>query len=331
MNNKMALVSGRYDDLTVNPSRYISKLDVKDKASLMMILTKLESGILLMSSTYCRYFQAIIPMIAMIDEKRDSKELVTFIRKKFASMTRTYIRTDKETEKEQSSLYSLKTELYDISLDPNVKQLESHIVVSLVDIDDGLKDLMSNILDMAQDIDIDKWKSNGRIDKITKSIHNINLAIMTTFDDFSKAFMDGESIASIGKFSEEKYRRNTILSDVLGTPTSIIMPIDSTIAFLNDLYNVILMLHYNMGACIDISKPINTDDTTKDIKDMYGDFCEMNDKAIKNDPKVTGFDPTAFNKKRRKMSFFWDRNDSEPNTGNEQDNSSDTSEWDNHN
>lgn len=326
MNNKMALVSGRYDDLVINPSRYISKLDVRDKASLMMILTKLESGILLMSSTYCRYFQAIIPMIAMIDEKRDNKELVSFIRKKFSSMTRTYIRTDKETEKEQPSLYSLKTELYDITLDPNVKQLESHIVVSLVDIDEELKNLMDNILDMAQDIDIDKWESHGRISKIAKSIENVNLAIMTTFDDFSKAFMDGESIESIGKFSEEKYRRNIVLSNVLSTPTSIIMPIDNTIVFLNDLYNVILMLHYNMGACIDISKPINTDDSVKDIKDMYGDFCEMNDKAIKNDPKVTGFDPTAFNKKRRKMSFFWDRNTNEPNTHNEENDSNNTFE-----
>ena len=326
MNNKMALVSGRYDNITINPSRYILKLDVRDKASIMMILTKMESGILLMSSTYCRYFQVIAPMIIMVDEKKDNKELVKFIRAKFASMTRTYVRTDKEAEKEQSTLYSLKTDMYDISLDPDVKQLESHIVVSLADIDNGFKNIMTDILNMAQDIDIDKWGEHGRFSKIKESVDDTNLAIMNTFDDFSRAFMDGESVKNISKFVEEKYRRNIAISNTINSTFSVISSIDCIIAFLNDLYNVIFMLHYNMGATIDISKPINTDDVNKDIKGMYDDFCEMNKKAIDNDPKVTGFDPTLFKKKKRKVSFFWDKNNNEPNICNEEDDSNNTSE-----
>ena len=91
-------------------SKYISKLDVREKASLIMVLTKIKSGILLMSNIYFKFFQTILPMLSMIYEHEDNKDLQQFVCKKFSSILRTYIRTNDLSKREQPSVYALLSE-----------------------------------------------------------------------------------------------------------------------------------------------------------------------------------------------------------------------------
>ena len=295
-------------EMNIYPSNYIMKLDIKDKAALMMVLTKLESGVLMMSSTYCRFYQAILPMVTMIEEKADKPELVELVRKKFASILRTYIRTDKLSKKEQTSLYNMKTEMFDIRLDPSVKQLETHIVVTLGDIDKALESLMNQLLGMVQDQDIAQWGKNGQYESISKSIKNLNTAIMYVFDDFEKAFMDGDSIKTVEALTALKFKFSDNAASGICSLREMLLAIDSSVGLISALYQVILTLHYNLGSKIDIVNPIDMSDSTRTVKELYEDFCDMNDNAIADSSATKGFDPTIFKKKKRSF-LFWKKSD----------------------
>lgn len=279
-------------------SKYISKLDVREKASLIMVLTKIKSGILLMSSIYFRFFQTVLPMLYMIYEHEDNKDLQQFVCKKFSSILRTYIRTNDLSKKEQPSVYALLTECYDINLDPSVKQIESHIVVSLRDIDESLDMLLKDILNMTQGTTIDGWKDVIRYGKISDTLNKLTSSIIAAYEDVSKAFFDGASIADTDEYIKNKLGTNKVLNSNIDNINVLIMAIEFNGAILHCLYCDICKLQYNIEMNIDIVNPINTDDCDKSIKEMYSDFGDMNDEAIKNDTHRNGFDITLCSNKK---------------------------------
>lgn len=279
-------------------SKYISKLDVREKASLIMVLTKIKSGILLMSSVYFRFFQTVLPMLYMIYEHEDNKDLQQFVCKKFSSILRTYIRTNDLSKKEQPSVYALLSECYDINLDPSVKQIESHIVVSLRDIDESLDMLLKDILNMTQGTTIDGWKDVIRYGKISDTLNKLTSSIIAAYEDVSKAFFDGSSIADTDEYIKNKLGTNNVLNSNIDNINVLIMAIEFNGAILHCLYCDICKLQYNIEMNIDIVNPINTDDCDKSIKEMYSDFGDMNDEAIKNDTHRNGFDITICGNKK---------------------------------
>ena len=293
-------------------SKYISKLDVREKASLIMVLTKIKSGILLMSSIYFRFFQTVLPMLSMIYEHEDNKDLQQFVCKKFSSILRTYIRTNDLSKKEQPSVYALLSECYDINLDPSVKQIESHIVVSLRDIDESLDMLLKDILDMTQSTKIDGWKDTIRYGKISDTLNRLTSSIVAAYEDVSKAFFDGASIADVDDYIKNKLISSKALNSDIDNINVLIMAIGFNGAILHCLYCDICKLQYNIEINIDIVNPINTDDCDKSIKEMYSDFGDMNDEAIKKDTHRNGFDialcgnknDDKYNKKRKSGFSF---------------------------
>ena len=295
-------------------SKYISKLDVREKASLIMVLTKIKSGILLMSSIYFRFFQTVLPMLSMIYEHEDNKDLQQFVCKKFSSILRTYIRTNDLSKKEQPSVYALLSECYDINLDPSVKQIESHIVVSLRDIDESLDMLLKDILDMTQSAKIDGWKDVIRYGKISDTLNRLTSSAIAAYDDVSKAFFDGASIADVDEYIKNKLISSKALNSDIDNINVLIMAIEFNGSMLQSLYSDICKLQYNIEMAIDIVNPINTDDCDKSIKEMYSDFGDMNDEAIKKDTHRNGFDialcgnkkndDDKYNKKRKSGFSF---------------------------
>lgn len=295
-------------------SKYISKLDVREKASLIMVLTKIESGILLMSNIYFKFFQTVLPMLSMIYEHEDNKDLQQFVCRKFSSILRTYIRTNDLSKKEQPSVYALLSECYDINLDPSVKQIESHIVVSLRDIDESLDMLLKDILDMTQSIKIDGWKDVIRYGKISDTLNRLTSSIVAAYEDVSKAFFDGASIADVDEYIKNKLGTSKALNSDIDNINVLIMAIEFNGSMLQSLYSDICKLQYNIEMAIDIVNPINTDDCDKSIKEMYSDFGDMNDEAIKKDTHRNGFDialcgnkkndDDKYNKKRKSGFSF---------------------------
>ena len=295
-------------------SKYISKLDVREKASLIMVLTKIKSGILLMSNIYFKFFQTILPMLSMIYEHEDNKDLQQFVCKKFSSILRTYIRTNDLSKKEQPSVYALLSECYDINLDPSVKQIESHIVVSLRDIDESLDMLLKDILDMTQGTAIDGWKDTIRYGKISDTLNRLTSSIVAAYEDVSKAFFDGASIADVDEYIKNKLISSKALNSDIDNINVLIMAIEFNGSMLQSLYSDICKLQYNIEMAIDIVNPINTDDCDKSIKEMYSDFGDMNDEAIKKDTHRNGFDialcgnkkndDNKYNKKRKSGFSF---------------------------
>lgn len=295
-------------------SKYISKLDVREKASLIMVLTKIKSGILLMSSIYFRFFQTVLPMLSMIYEHEDNKDLQQFVCKKFSSILRTYIRTNDLSKKEQPSVYALLSECYDINLDPSVKQIESHIVVSLRDIDESLNMLLKDILGMTQSTKIDGWKDVIRYGKISDTLNRLTSSIVAAYEDVSKAFFDGASIADVDEYIKNKIGTSKALNSDIDNINVLIMSIEFNGSMLHSLYSDICKLQYNIEMNIDIVNPINTDDCDKSIKEMYSDFGDMNDEAIKKDTHRNGFDialcgnkknyDDKYNKKRKSGFSF---------------------------
>lgn len=280
-------------------SKYISKLDVREKASLIMVLTKIKSGILLMSSIYFRFFQMVLPMLYMIYEHEDNKDLQQFVCKKFSSVLRTYIRTNDLSKKEQPSVYALLTECYDINLDPSVKQIESHIVVSLRDIDESLNMLLKDILDMTQNAKVDEWKDVIRHGKISDTLNRLTSSIIAAYEDVSKAFFDGASIADVDDYIKNKLISSKALNSDIDNINVLIMAIEFNGAILHCLYCDICKLQYNIEMNIDIVNPINIDGCNKSIiKEMYSDFGDMNDEAIKKDTHRNGFDITLCGNKK---------------------------------
>ena len=280
-------------------SKYISKLDVREKASLIMVLTKIKSGILLMSSIYFRFFQTVLPMLSMIYDHEDNKDLQQFVCKKFSSILRTYIRTNDLSKKEQPSVYALLSECYDINLDPSVKQIESHIVVSLRDIDESLDMLLKDILDMTQSAKIDGWKDVIRYGKISDTLNRLTSSIVAAYEDVSKAFFDGASIADVDEYIKNKLISSKALNSDIDNINVLIMAIEFNGSMLHCLYSDICKLQYNIEMAIDIVNPINTDDCDKSIKEMYADFGDMNDEAIKRDTHRNGFDIALCGNKKK--------------------------------
>lgn len=280
-------------------SKYISKLDVREKASLIMVLTKIKSGILLMSNIYFKFFQTVLPMLSMIYEHEDNKDLQQFVCKKFSSILRTYIRTNDLSKKEQPSVYALLSECYDINLDPSVKQIESHIVVSLRDIDESLDMLLKDILDMTQSVKIDGWKDVIRYGKISDTLNRLTSSIVAAYEDVSKAFFDGASIADVDEYIKNKLGTSKALNSDIDNINVLIMAIEFNGSMLQSLYSDICRLQYNIEMDIDIVNPINTDDCDKSIKEMYSDFGDMNDEAIKKDTHRNGFDIALCGNKKK--------------------------------
>ena len=297
---------------SIKSSNYIMKLDVRDKAALLMILTKIQSGILLMSSVYFRFFQTILPMLTMLNEHEDNDELCDFIRKKFASILRTYLRTEELSKQEQPSLYSIITEYHDINLDPSVKQLETHIVVTLRDIDSNLDTLMHNILDMTQDPDIKSWKENSRYSKISDTLKNLTTSITYTYEDVAKAFFSGYDVVKVNDFIKNKYGLGKSLNSGIDNVNSLIIAIDFNVSFLQSLYSDICRLQFCIGNEIDIGSPVYFEDSEKSINELYSDFGNMNEEAIKRDTHRNGFDISlcssnakkSEDKGKRKKSIF---------------------------
>lgn len=279
-------------------SKYISKLDVREKTSLIMVLTKIKSGILLMSNIYFKFFQTVLPMLSMIYEHEDNKDLQQFVCKKFSSILRTYIRTNDLSKKEQPSVYALLSECYDINLDPSVKQIESHIVVSLMDIDESLDTLLKDILYMTQSTAIDGWKDTIRYGKISDTLNRLTSSIVAAYEDVSKAFFDGASIADVDEYIKNKLGTSKALNSDIDNINVLIMAIEFNGSMLQSLYSDICKLQYNIEMAIDIVNPINTDDCEKSIKEMYSDFGDMNDEAIKRDTHRNGFDISLCNNKK---------------------------------
>lgn len=286
------------DTNQIRCSKYISKLDVREKASLIMVITKIKSGILLMSSIYFRFFQTVLPMLSMIHEHEDNEELQYFVCKKFSSILRTYIRTNDLSKQEQPNVYTLLTECYDINLDPSIKQIESHIVVSLRDINENLDMLMKDILDMTQDVNIKGWKDNIRYGKICDTLKKLTASIIATYEDVSKAFFDGNSIAQVNELIKNKQPLGNTLNADIDNINVLIMAIEFNGSMLQCLYSDICRLQFYIEMAIDIVTPINMDGSEKSIKDMYSDFGDMNDEAIKRDTHRNGFDISLCNNKK---------------------------------
>lgn len=286
------------DTNQIRCSKYISKLDVREKASLIMVITKIKSGILLMSSIYFRFFQTVLPMLSMIHEHEDNEELQYFVCKKFSSILRTYIRTNDLSKQEQPNVYTLLTECYDINLDPSIKQIESHIVVSLRDINENLDMLMKDILDMTQDVNIKGWKDNIRYGKICDTLKKLTASIIATYEDVSKAFFDGNSIAQVNELIKNKQPLGNTLNADIDNINVLTMAIEFNGSMLQCLYSDICRLQFYIEMAIDIVTPINMDGSEKSIKDMYSDFGDMNDEAIKRDTHRNGFDISLCNNKK---------------------------------
>lgn len=278
-------------------SKYIANLDIREKAAIIMVITKIKSGILLMSSIYFRFFQTVLPMLTMLNEHEDNKELKRFVCKKFSSILRTYIRTNNLAKDEQPSVYALLNECYDVNLDPAIKQIESHVVITLGDIDKHLDVLMSDILSMTQDTNIDKWKDHGRYDKICDTLSNLLTAIFTTYEDIGKAFFDGNSNIVIDEFIGNKRDTGEVLNSGIDNINSLIAAIEFDGSIIHCLYNDICRLQYYIETVtIDIVAPIIMGEDEKSIKELYSDFAEINDTAIKNDARKNGFDISYLNK-----------------------------------
>lgn len=288
-------------------SKYIRKLDVKDKASVLIVLNKLQSGLLLMSSTYCRFFQCIMPMISMIDDYKDKNEdLCDFSRKKFASILRTYLRTDELAAEEQPMLYALKTEMYDINLDPTAKQIESHVVVTLKDIDNSLFILMKDVLAMAEDPDIEKWKENGRYEKISQRLNILTKDILYAQEDFAKAFLDADSNAKINNLIKNRRASQKILNNNLDSMSTLISAVGSNVTLLCELYECVCNTVYTISTGIDLANPLHIEEGDRSVEELYNDYYKMNDEAIKRDTYRNGLDLSLCSKseKKRKSSFF---------------------------
>lgn len=288
-------------------SKYIAKLDVKDKASILIVLNKLQSGLLLMSSTYCRFFQGIMPMISMIDDYKDKNEdLCEFSRKKFASILRTYLRTDELAAEEQPMLYALKREMYDINLDPAAKQIESHVVVTLRDIDNSLFILMEDILTMAEDPNIDGWKENGRYEKISQSLHLLTKDILYAQEDFARAFLDTDSNAKLSNLIKNRRASQKILNDNLDSIATLISAVGSNVTLLCELYESVCNTVYTISTDIDLANPLHIEESEKSIEELYGDYHRMNDEAVKRDTYRNGLDLSLCKKeeKNRKSPFL---------------------------
>lgn len=302
------------DYYEIKCSKYIAKLDIREKASLLMVITKIKSGILLMSSIYFRFFQTILPMLTMINEHEDNEKLQNFVRKKFASILRTYIRTNELAKQEQPSVYALLNECYDINLDPDVKQIESHIVVTLGDIDKYLGMLMTDLLDMAQDMEIKKWKENGRYDKLSDTLKKLTTSIFTTYEDISKALFSGEDIINIDGWTVNRAHTASALNTGIDSINSLIVAIDFNGSNLHSLYKDICRVqNYIETSTIDIASPMIMGDGDKPIEELYSDFGKMNDEFIKNDAHRNGFNvsfnkPSNSNEKKRssRIPLFFD-------------------------
>lgn len=313
------------DNLQIKCSKYISKLDIREKASLLMVIAKIKSGILLMSSIYFRFFQTVLPMLAMIDEHSDNEELRNFVRKKFSSILRTYIRTNDLAKKEQPNAYSLLGECYDINLDPNVKQIETHVVVTLGDINKNLEMLMNDLLDMGQDANIDKWAENGRYSKISDTLNRLSISIFSTYEDISKALFDGESIIEVDEFSRNRSRSTAAFNADVNNINNLIVAIEYSGSNLHYLYTDICKLQYYIEtSTINITAPIIMEEGEKSVKELYSDFGKLNDEAIKNDTHRNGFN-ISFNKpsneknKSRHSPLFFDFGERNRNIGNKED------------
>ena len=296
---------GSLDNNKIHINDFIRKLDVKDKSALIMITTKLEAGLILMSSTYGRYFQSIFPFMVVAGTKfKDDEKMYNICRKKFASMTRTYIRTDREAAKEQPSVYSLKTENYDIILPKKIKQLESHVVISLSDINDKLQNIINHTLSLYM-YPIDRCGMGLEFDKMRDDTIDMTYTINAVFEDIGKAFLDTDSNNYIDDLIENHTkniteRYNSIDEDI----SSLYNLIESELEYLTLLYRLICEIHTKISNSINISMPINMEDTGKSFEDLYADFCEMNDKAAKNDPQIAGFDPIPKKKRKSFFNFF---------------------------
>ena len=285
---------------------HISKLDVREKASLIMVLTKIESGILLISSIYFRFFHVILPMLDMLEDHKDNEKLCDFTRKKFASILRTYLRTDELAAEEQPMLYTLKTEMYDINLDPTAKQIESHVVVTLKDIDNSLFILMKDILAMAEDPDIEKWKENGRDEKISKRLNILTEDILYAQEDFAKAFLDTDSNAKINNLIKNRRASRKIINNNLDSTSTLISAVGSNVTLLCELYECICNTVYTISTGIDLANPLHIEESDRSVEELYNDYYKMNDEAIKRDTYRNGLDLSLCNKseKKRKSSFF---------------------------
>lgn len=290
------------------PSNYVAnKLEIKDKAAVIMMLTKLESGIILMSNIYCRFFQAILPMLTILVDHKDNGDLCDFTRQKFASILRTYMRTNSLSEDEQPALYALKREMYDINLDPSVKQIESHVVITLRDIDDNFHTLMMNILNMAEDPDIVKWKNNSRYDNICATLNSLTNSIVYTYEDFAKAFLDGNCIVNLNKVNDSRRSDAIALNNGIDNPTSVIIAIKSCTTMLQNLYSDICCAHYNISASIDIASPITMDESDSSIEELYKSFGKVTSEAISEDVTSNGFrmNEKSSKEKKRKSNYFF--------------------------
>lgn len=281
---------------------FIRKLDVKDKSALIMITTKMEAGMLLMSSTYGRYFQSILPFMVVAREKfKEDEKMAKICRKKFSSMTRTYIRTDKEASKEQPAVYALKGDNYDLILSKKVKQLETHVVISLSDIDDGLQSIMNRIHSLYM-YPIDQCETSIEFEETVKDVTNLTYKINAVFEDVSKVFLDADSDDCIDKMIEENTRILEGYYLITSNPLRRLYNfIKGELKYLTILYHLVSKISNEICMSVDLSAPINMEDDNKSFEDLYSDFCEMNDKVVKNDPRITGFDPVP---KKKKKPFF---------------------------
>lgn len=305
-----------FDKLDINQlciSNFVKTLDVKDKSALIMITTKLEAGMLLMSSTYGRYFQSILPFMVVARSKfEENEKMYKICRKKFASMTRTYIRTDMEAAREQPAVYALKTENYDIILSKeDHKQLESHLVISLADIDAGLKNTLNRLNTLFM-YPINTCENSFEFnDAATDDIADMVYVINATFEDIGKAFFDADSNRYIDDYIEKHGKMITeygyTVIDLIGISNTI----KYIMNYLTILYKLICRVHTEISKSIDLATPINMEETGKTFEELYSDFCKANDTSIKNDPQITGF---SIPKSKRKKPFFnrdWFIGDSE--------------------
>ena len=246
-------------------------------------------------------------MILMIDDYKDKNEdLCDFSRKKFASILRTYLRTDELAAEEQPMLYALKTEMYDINLDPTAKQIESHVVVTLKDIDNSLFILMKDILAMAEDPDIEKWKENGRYEKISKRLNILTEDILYAQEDFAKAFLDTDSNAKINNLIKNRRASQKILNNNLDSMSTLISAVGSNATLLCELYECICNTVYTISTGIDLANPLHIEESDRSVEELYNDYYKMNDEAIKRDTYRNGLDLSLCSKseKKRKSSFF---------------------------
>lgn len=298
---KMELNFSKLDNNQLEISDFIKKLDVKDKSALIMITTKLEAGMLLMSSTYGRYFQSILPFMVVARSKfNDDEKMIKIYRKKFSSMTRTYIRTNLEAAKEQPAVYALMTESYDIALSKEPgKQLESHVVITLADINDRLQNAMNQI----HAIYINSYnESSFALDDAATDIADMTDVINATFEDIGKAFFDEDSNGYIDSIVDGYGRDISTYGYTITDLDGLAKLIKHIMNYLTMLYQLIGKVHTDISNSIDLGTPITMEDG-KSFEELYEDFCKANDTAIKNDPQITGFSIPRGKKKNRPFFF----------------------------